>query len=439
MKKKLLCVLLSTAMVAACLTGCSGQKSDEVLNIYCWNDEFQRRVQDHYPGYEIIDEFTGKIGDITVQWNQTPNQDNAYQTNLDEDLREQADADMKIDIFLVEADYAGKYVNTDYTMSLSELGITDADLADQYQYTKDAVTDENGNLKGASWQGCPALLIYNREIAKEVLGTDDPDKVQNFVKDWATYTDTAKKLQAAGYSMTASVNDTYRVYSNNVSSRWVEDGVINVDKNLLKWVEDSKALVDAGCTKTYGLWSDEWSAGFKTGSDVFCYFGPAWFIDFSMGAGDEGTIATAGGWGACTGPQSYFWSGTWICPATGTDNPELVKELILTMTTDPAVLEEILVDDNDFVNNKPLMDAKAADQSYQNAVLGGQNHLGLFTETIEEIDFSNISAYDQACNEEFQNAMKGYFDGQYATVDDALAAFYAAVQVKHPELVAPSK
>ncbi len=108
----------------------------------------------------------GTIGDVTVKWNITPNDDNAYQNNLDATLLKQADAaaDDKIDLFLVEADYALKYVDTDYTMPVKDLGITDADLADQYQYTKDIVTDSNGVLKGVSWQGCPA---YYSTTAKQ--------------------------------------------------------------------------------------------------------------------------------------------------------------------------------------------------------------------------------------------------------------------------------
>lgn len=460
MKKKLLSVLLSTAMVAALLVGCGTEEpvaseeggatsepvtSDEVveegkvLNIYCWNEEFKSRVTDHYPGYVEVDGTTGTIGDVTVMWNITPSADNAYQNNLDETLLGQADAaaDDKIDIFLVEADYAGKYVNTDYSLALSELGITDADLANQYKYTQDVVTDTNGNLKGSSWQGCPGVLIYSRAVAEEVLGTQDPAEVQEYVKDWATFQETAATMKDAGYYMTASVNDTYRVYSNNVTSKWVEDGVINIDENIMNWVADSKAMVDAGQTNTYDLWSDDWSKGFYPDGKVFCYFGPAWFVDFSMAADAEGSIANAGQWGACSGPQGFFWGGTWMCPATGTDNPTLVKDLILTMTANDDVLKEIVVDDNDFTNSKPVMDAMAADTSYSSKVLGGQNPLGMYCAGVETIDLSNLSDYDQGCNEEFQKAMKGYFEGTYATEDEAIAAFYAAVVEKYPALSAP--
>ena len=460
MKKKIISAFLCASMVASMVAGCGSKAetnsdsnaadaggtaaatestaSDEegkVLNIYCWNEEFKSRVTDHYPGYTEVDATSGTIGDVTVKWNITPNDDNAYQNNLDATLLEQenAAADDKIDIFLVEADYALKYVDTDYTMSIADLGIADSDLADQYQYTKDIVTDSNGVLKGVSWQGCPGALFYNREAAKEVLGSDDPAEVQKAVADWATFNETAAKMEEAGYSMVSSVNDTYRVYSNNVSSKWVTDGKISIDENLMNWVNDSKALVDAGETGTHELWSDDWSKGFYPEGKVFCYFGPAWLVNFSMAADSEGSLANTGGWGATEGPQGFFWGGTWICAAAGTDNASLVKDIMLQLTANEEIMTDIVVQDDDFVNNKPAMEAMAADTSYQSKVLGGQNPLAMYCAGAEKIDLSNLSAYDQACNEEFQNAMKNYFEGN-ATLDEALDLFYKAVEEKHPEL-----
>ena len=382
-----------------------------------------------------MDATTGKIGDITVKWNITPSDDNAYQNNLDATLLKQASAaaDDKVDMFLIEADYALKYVDSDYTMPIKDLGITDADLSKQYQYTKDVVTDSNGVLKGLSWQGCPGVLFYNRAAAKEVLGTDDPAQVQEYVKDWDTFNQTAATLKDAGYSIMSTVNDSYRVYSNNVSSPWVVDGKINVDDNIMKWVDDSKELVDAGETNTYELWSDDWSKGFYPDGKVFCYFGPAWLVNFSMAADTEGSIGYEGGWGATEGPQGFFWGGTWICAAEGTDNADLIKDIMLTMTTDDEVMKEIVVDDDDFVNNQDVMNAMAEDTGYSSKILGGQNPIGIYCAGVETLDLSNLSAYDQGCNEEFQNAMKNYFEGN-ATKDEALDLFYKAVVEKYPEL-----
>ena len=226
MKKKVLAMLLSTTMVAGILSACGSAAetpatetpateapaaeatteapaadaaaetpaadeaatpaADEgkVLNISAWNEEFKSRLTDHYPGYEVVDGTTGKIGDVTVNWLITPNEENAYQNRLDELLlaQDSAAADDKIDLFLVEADYAVKYTDTDYTMPIKDLGITDDELKDQYTYTQDVVTDSNGVLKGTSWQGCPGVMIYNRAIAKEVFGTDEPADIQDKFK-----------------------------------------------------------------------------------------------------------------------------------------------------------------------------------------------------------------------------------------------------------------
>ena len=100
------------------------------------------------------------------------------------------------------------------------------------------------------------------------------------------------------------------------------------------------------------------------------------------------------------------------------------------MTTNADIMKDIVVADDDFVNNKTTMEAMAEDTSYSSKVLGGQNPLAMYC---AGVDLSNLSAYDQGCNEEFQNAMKNYFEGN-ATKDEALDLFYKAVEEKYPEL-----
>ena len=467
MKKRTLSMILAAAMVAGSLMGCGGSTSasgaaqepaaeapaaeapaaeaeaapaevegtTSVLNVYCWNEEFKSRMKDHYPGYEEIDATTGKIGDVKVVWNITPNENNAYQNNLDENLLKQEEkaADEKIDLFLIEADYALKYVGTDFAMPIADLGITEDELANQYGYTKDVVTDANGVLRGVSWQGCPGVMIYSRDVAKEVFGSDEPADIQAKFSDWDAFVASAKELKDKGYQVVSSVNDTYRVYSNNVTSPWVVDGKINLDANIKKWVDDSKALVDAGYAGTHDLWSDDWSKGFYPEGKVFAYFGPAWLIDFVMAADTEGSIAHAGGWAATEGPQGFNWGGTWICAAAGTDNQELVADIMRKLTCDEEIMIDIVKKDNDFVNNKPAMEKMAADETYGDPVLGGQNALPMFCAGADKIVMDQITIYDQGCTEEFQKAMRGYFEGNQ-DFDAAYEAFCKAVVEKYPEL-----
>lgn len=486
MKKKLLSVLLSTAMVASLLVGCGDTEepatepapepveeeteapaddveteapaeeeetsaewtadlsadTGSVLNIYCWNEEFKTRVTDHYPGYTDNGDGTGKIGDVTVNWVIVPSDDMAYQNNLDETLLKQADAaaDDKIDMFLIEADYALKYVNAEgVCISMDELGLTDY-MADQYQYTKDVVTDGNGNVNGTSWQACPGLYIYRRSVAKEVFGTDDPTEVQTHFSDWDKFAESAQTLADAGWKVVSGYDDAYRVFSQNVSTPWVVDGKITVDDNIKAWVDQTKDFTDKGFNNKTSLWSDDWGKGMSSSGDVFGYFGPAWFIDFTMtgyamdDAEGEAAVGngTWGDWAAIEGPQSYFWGGTWICAAQGSDNTGLVADIMYQLTCNPDVMKEIVTADNDFCNNQPLMEEMAA-AGTTNEFLGGENVLEKFVATVGNISMEYSTIYDQGMTEQFQGAMKDYFDGN-VDYETALENFYTNIETRYPEL-----
>lgn len=152
-----------------------------------------------------------------------------------------------------------------------------------------------------------------------------------------------------------------------------------------------------------------------------------------MAADVEGSIGNQGGWAATEGPQGFYWGGTWICAATGTDNAALVKDIMLKITTEPEIMKNIVVKTDDFVNNKSVMNAMAEDTGYSSAVLGGQNPLAMYCAGVESIDLSNLSNYDSGCNIDFQSAITNYFEGN-ATLEEALEIFYQSVTERYPEL-----
>jgi hypothetical protein len=73
------------------------------------------------------------------------------------------------------------------------------------------------------------------------------------------------------------------------------------------------------------------------------------------------------------------------------------------------------------------------DKPYTSTVLGGQNPLPMYIAGVKTLDLSNLSAYDQGCNEEFQKAMKDYFEGN-CDKDTAIETFKKAVIEKYPDL-----
>lgn len=469
MKKKVLSGLLCAAMAASLISGCSsGAKSEsassengagtkaaettaaaaestegstegKVINIYVWNDEFKTRYEDYY---------SSKLpAGYTVNFVTTPSENSAYQNALDEALLNQdsAAADDKIDMFLVEADYILKYVNSDATLDLKDIGITDQDMSRQYDYTKVIAQDAKGAQKGISWQGCPGLYIYRRSIAKEVLGTDDPAAVQKSINDWDSFSKTAALMKEKGYYMVSGFDDTYRTFSNNVSAPWVDGTKIVIDPNMEKWVDQTKEYTDKGYNQKTTLWSAEWAAGQGPEGKVFGYFMPAWGVDFVMAGNSLAKAKADGGkqevgngcygdWAATVGPESYNWGGTWLCAAKGTDNPKIVADIMKTICCDDATMKKIVEEKNDFANNKTIME-EMAKSDYKSAFLGGQNPLQMYCDAAEKIDMSKISPYDEGLNDEFKNAMKDYFNGT-VDKDTALKNFYTAVSEKYPELKA---
>lgn len=425
--KKLVAAALAVASVVTLMSCSKASKAKEdgkVLNVYVWNDEFSARFNNYFPA--------SKLGDVKVNFVQTPNADNAYQNKLDEVLlkQEKAAADDKVDIFLVEADYALKYVDTPYTLDVKkDIGLTDADLANQFKYTKDIMTDSKGVLKGVSWQGCPGGFIYRRSYAKEVLGTDDPAAVQKAINDWASFDSVAAKMKAAGYYMLSGYDDAFRVFSDNVTSPWVKGNKIVIDDQIKAWVKQTKEYTSKGYNNKASLWSAESTQGMMKDGKVFGYFAPAWFIDFCM-PHDEGSAF--GDWAFCKGPQGFSWGGTWLCGAAGSDNVALIKEVMKVLTCDTDVMAKLAMEMGDFANNSVAMQ-KVAASDYKNDFLGGQNHVALFIDSAASIKKECMSMYDQGMNEKLQSSMKDYFEGLISE-DEAWNNFYTAVLEIYPNL-----
>ncbi len=407
-----------------------------ILHIQCWDEEFKNLLEKYYPGYEKVDESTGKIGSTTVKFTITPLDDGEYQNHLDSVLPENTEAseENKVDLFLIESEDAAKYTDADtgFAMRLSDLGITEEDLSGQYTYTKEVVTDANADLRGATWQAYSGGMIYNRKVALKALGYDDPDRVQEAVQDWNAFKQTADALKAAGYQVAATASDTYRVFAGNVSHPWVEDGNISVDTNLLQWAKDSKKMIEKGEITAEEPWSTTWYEGVFGRSPVFAYFGPCWLLDTildhaeSQGSGESD-------FGIVEGPQSFFWGGTWICAAKGTDNPALVKDIILTMTADDAVMEQMAEKESECVNNQKVLTALSRNAVYDNAALDGQNPYEIWASSAQKANAAAHSAYDSDCSEAFRTAMEGYFDGS-KTYEEALESFWQTISETYPEL-----
>ena len=399
----------------------------KVFNVYAWNTEFKDLFEKYYTVPE----------GVTVNWIITPSDGGAYQAKLDEALMNQANAadDDKIDMFLAEADYITKYTRSDATQDVTALGVTD--FSNTYPYTVQCASDDNGVVKGVSFQCCPAALIYRRSIAKDVLGTDDPAEVQAKLDSWEKFDAVAAEAKAKGYLMTASESATFRVFSNNASEPWIDAGYnLQIPEAIKTWMAQAKDYSDKGYTQTCDVWSDECTAQMFADGKAMCFFGPAWYYNFSMGNAQDKDKGCYGDWAICEGPQAHFWGGTWLLAATGSDNPTMLRDIMNQFINDEDTVTKLVKDDMQFSNNQAVNEKVGSDPSFGNAFLGGQNDTALYCELAKNIVFENHTHYDQVINEKLQQAWREYCDGN-VTEDEALANFYSLVKETYENIVTP--
>jgi hypothetical protein len=429
MKKLIASLLVLVLTFALCVPAAYADAPEgKVFNIYAWNEEFKGFFEKYYTVPE----------GVTVNWVIVPSDNGAYQDALDAALINQADAkdDDKIDLFLAEADYILKYVDSDFTQDIQALGVND--FSNAYKYTVQAATDANGVVKGVSFQCCPSALIYRRSIAKDVLGTDDPAEVQAALDSWEKFEAVAAEAKAKGYYMTASFAETYRAFSNNCTSPWVdENNELQFDDQILAWIAQTELFVKNGYTLAdSGIWDQPKNDQMFADGKTMCFFGPAWYFNFCMGNAQDPEKGCSGDWAICEGPAAHFWGGTWLMAPAGTDNPTLVADIMNTFINDEEVCTALVANEAQFSNNQAVNAKFAADPEYGSAFLGGQNDVAVFSAMTDNIVWENHTIYDQIMNEGLQNKLQEYFQG-LVDKDTALNNFYLDINEKYPDVITP--
>ena len=452
MKKKLLSALLSVAMVSTLLVGCGSNaeapaadapaadaatdaeapaaSTTDPIYVYSWNTEVGERMAYVFEKYPEIEERVVyvNVGDSAI-----------YQEKIDA-LLQTPDAEDYPDIIAAEAAYIMKYTNSDYTLPITDLGLTEADLAEMYPYTIQIATDQrDGSLKGVSWQACPGSYMYRRSLAEKYLGTSDPAEVQEYVKDWDTFIETAKMINEKSNGATkilSSNDDIQNVFYSNKSEPWVNaDKQFVYDPSFDKMLDVYYELEQNDLTCKTTCWTEEWNAGPST-DEVFSYFGCTWFLHWTIKANCGGAAVgegTYGDWAMCAGPQNYYWGGTWLCATKDCSDPALAGQIMKTLCCDTEVIQKLAEETLDYVNNKTAMKnlSDAGKGAYE--FLGGQDFISVFSPLAENVDVSWMSAYDQKCNELIVQQAQEYAKGNKDKAT-AVADFKASVADLYPDI-----
>lgn len=471
MKKKLLSALLSATLVASTLVGCGASESapaetaatetkeetaadaetkeeapaeeakeeapaeeaaasGDKFYIYSWNTELQERlayVFEANPGMEERVEYVN-VGDSAV-----------YQEKIDQ-LLQTPDAEDYPDMIAFEAGYIMKYTNSDFTLPVTDCGLTDADLAEMYPYTITIATDQrDGSLKGVSWQSCPGAFMYRTDLAESLLGVKSPEEMQAKIGTWDDFIATAKEIKEKSGDATrilSSNGDIVNTFMSNKTQPWVtSDGVFHMDDAMLEYMDVAYQLENEDLTQKTTQWTEEWNAG-PAGDSVFGYFGCTWFLHWTIKANCGGTTTgegTYGLWNMCQGPAPYYWGGTWLGATAGCSDTALAGQIMKSLCCDTEVMTKMSEETLDYVNNKTAMKTLSDAGKGEYDFLGGQDFISVFSPLADNVDVSWMCAYDQKVNELLDTQVTAYITGE-KDKDTAVADFKTAVAEAYPSV-----
>ncbi len=396
----------------------------DCLTIVCWTDTDLNNMFDLYTTLN-----TDAVVDETIRYQNCGENGGGASTEYAQYLNAGDD----VDLFVAEAGWILNYIEGDeFAAPLSDLGIEDSEYSDAYDYTVKIATDSTGTLKGASWQAAAGGFAYNTDLAKEHLGIETPEAMQEAIGNWDGFKATAQKLKDAtggSVKMTATLGGLWQCFSTATGAAWVDGTTLN-NTAVTEFTTLAKEMVDAGYVNpAVEQWTPDWT-NVGLGNETLGYFYSTWCL--ASGAQLEQNGGTAGNWNIVKGPQEYFWGGSWLCVSPNCDNATMAADFVRTFTANAETMEEYALASGDFVNNKTAMNNIVSAGTNSNALLGGQDQFAVLADVAAGINMdASISKYDQNLKDTYLPILKENID---KSVDEIVAAYADQAIANNPDL-----
>jgi len=420
MKRVFLSVVLSIILMLTVLTGAFAAGGQEEITLSIWDynpDELTSRIE----------RFEQMYPNIKVNFSFFPD------TEFTTKVKLAIGANIKVpDVFTANADWVKDFVESGLYDDLYKAPYN-ADVSELVDYQVKLGTDSSGALRAISWQAAPGGFFYRRSIAKEYLGTDDPEEVGKMLSSWDKLLETGRLIKEKSngkIKLITGWEDLKRCFLSNRKDGYVNDkNELVIDPAILEYFDIAKLLRDEGLTAKISQWSPPWYDGMKTGSNIFGYFLPTWGLHYVL---KTNAPDSSGDWAVTNGPTSYFWGGTWLGVYANSKNKEAAWKFIQMVTMDHETLKWWAKGTGDFLGNK-VVNNEIKD-TFSEPYLNGQNHYAFFDKEVGKIDASNVTIYDNTITDLMMGALGDYIDG-LKTKEEAVKSIKDGTKDAYPDII----
>jgi len=342
------------------------------------------------------------------------------------------------DVITAEIGQLGQLKNTEYLANLSAEPFNAEQFAEQQvPYVATLSRDDEGNLKGLSYQSTPGGLWYRKELALKFLGTEDPAEVSAMVDTWDKIIDLGVQVYADSDGEVALFDSAGAAQTILINAR--EGGFVDENNNLqplsfFKGVmETMKRFRDNNVDSKRDGWSAAWGAGFYAEKPYIFVGLPSWGLHYCIKANTPSDATdTDNTWGFAYSPTGYQAGGTWMCIYAGTENVDAAWDWTRTTTVDEDYLDLYVKRTGDMVGFIPMID-KVIESGFRDSFLGDQDIYTYMKNAALAVTPKPMTKYDSAVGDAFGAAIALVLDGQM-DVDAALVQMADTIVNTYPEI-----
>lgn len=389
-------IVVSAAIAITMLTACgknSNINKKTTFKIMCWNDDFRYMMEKYFiPRHEKL------MKNMEIEW--INDEIVKYADNVENRLN----SGESIDLFLGDDKMAARFANNPNVSSLSEMNITEDELAAQYHYTRVLASDTNGIQKGAAFNAEPGIIIYRADYAEQYLGITHQEEMQELLSSWDTFLSVAQKLNDktdGKIKMLTGSADIWKSIEGAMTGLWTSDGKLAVsEETMAKWLNYIKSLDKCNAFLDTKIMSDDWYDAINDG--VFCFFSAPWLNkDTALDNADTNTIFSAskrngksfGKWKTSLAPGGFTYGGNWLYSSANSTNKQIAGEIIRAFTCDSEFMRLIALGNMEYVNNTDVIQ-KLSESQISNPMFKDLDAFSVYVDAANGLEIQAPSVYD---------------------------------------------
>lgn len=450
MKKKLVSILLSAAMVVTMLAGCGQKTAEESAPAgesagteaaaeegaqEAGTDTAEEQAAEAMDPASVTGEFT--YWSFTDSANNLVNEFNKVYPNVRIDLQVFGGEEYKTkiltalqsgtdvpDVFDLEEGYMYEFMDSDLLADLSYIGMEEL-TRDFYDFQVAGMKDSSGNFKSLLFQSSPVGIWYLRDACEKWLGTSDPDEIAAMMTDYESTLALAKEVYEKSNGevyLWGNMGELIKIEAFSFDPL-VQDGKLVISEDWIHLIDEMRDMRNSGYSSELDSWSSEWAAAWNEGKLLFRVM-PSWdyFTDWETNAGNVGIAA----------PYQGSWEGgTGVCVYNNSENKEAAGIFLQYLASDE--FQKVNMESYNQVPASETVSEEMA-EGFSAADFGGQNLIKTYNEICAKIPGITPDKYTRSTQNLFQKvATNGIKEGK--DNDAILEEFKAQLRDQYPEVV----